>query len=89
MVFDKVQCEEFYPEDKHVNIVNRKFDDTMTFISSNMLIVARVRDGKLFGAVGTTVKAEAIEMNTIKVEKKGETLYYELGDKIKWLELEL
>jgi ribosomal protein L9 len=54
-----------------------------------MLIVARVRDGKLFGAVGTTVKAEAIEMNTIKVEKKGETLYYELGDKIKWLELEL
>lgn len=63
--------------------------DVVTFISANLLIVAKYKDGRLIRTLGTSVKAESVEMNFVKVTKGDETCFFEIGDNVRWMEVEL
>ena len=62
--------------------------DETIFISEGLMIKAQHKEGKLLRAIGTTVKAKIIEMNHIEVEKDGKFQYFEIGDNVRWMEVE-
>lgn len=67
--------------------MNKALEGSATaFITPNLLIVAQHEDGVLTQTVGTTVKAEPIELDHIKVTKEGQEFFYELGENVKWME---
>lgn len=56
-------------------------------ISPNLLIVGFVRNGRLLRSAGTTVKAEQIELDFVKITKPGEKAFYvKLGPNVRWME---
>ena len=89
MNMEHISCEEFYNGPNMEEIRAEILKNRTVFISSNMMIFADVKDGQLRGAIGYRVKAESVEMNNVKVERNGEVEFFELGDKIRWMELEL
>lgn len=89
MSYDKASCEEFYtdPQTLQLAMGSRK-GKTTTFISPNLFIVALEVNGVMVKSVGAVVKAEIIEMNCVKVvTSKGEELFYELGEDVRWMEV--
>lgn len=83
------QCEEVYHNQEAILAMRDSFPgETVTFISPNMLIVANIIDGKLVRSTGITVKAEQVELNHVKVTKGDEVKFYELGETVRWMEVE-
>lgn len=65
------------------------FED-IVLISSNMIVRGVLIDGQLHRAIGELVEAEAVEMNHVKVKfRNGREDYFELGENVKWIEVEL
>lgn len=96
----KIHCEEFYKEPVQLELAlgleeeqsnNNDSEVTrMLFISPNMLIEAQVKDGKLVRSVGTLVTAEQIELDHVKVTyRDGRTAFFELGENIRWMEVDM
>lgn len=56
------------------------------FITPGLFIMAIYKDGNLIRTLGTTVKAELVEMNNVKIEKDGHVEFMELSKDVKWLE---
>lgn len=89
MTFDKMACEEFYNDPVSIQLaLGSQEGETTTFISPNLLIVALHVNGVLVKSVGAVVKAEQIEMNNVKVTTAKEEIFYELGPKVKWMDME-
>jgi hypothetical protein len=62
--------------------------DVTILISSNLLVVGIEEEGKLVSSKGMSVRATSVEMNFVMVEKDDETTFFELGDRIRWMEVE-
>lgn len=62
--------------------------DKVTFITPGLFIMAIYKDGELIRTLGTTVKAEQVEMNHVKIEKNGHVEFLELSNEVRWLEEE-
>jgi hypothetical protein len=87
-----MQSEPFSQKDPFVQIPKEMLEGTehITMISHNMIVHGEVVNGVLTKTAGKSVQAESIEMNTIKVLfADGHVEFYELGDKVKWIEVEL
>jgi hypothetical protein len=87
-MFDKMGCEEFYKDPVSIQLALGVQGETTTFISPNLLIVALHVDGVLVKSIGTTVKAEQVEMNCVKVTCGDEETFYELGTHVRWMDME-
>lgn len=77
------QSEEMYNENNHHEIKK------VTLVSEGLMLVGVEIDGEFIGAVGTTVKAESVEMNNVKVQKGNEVMFLELGENVRWIGREL
>lgn len=77
---------------EHMNYSIREganFED-IVLISSNMIVRGVLIDGQLQRAIGELVEAEVVEMNHVKVKfRNGQEDYFELGENVKWIEVEL
>lgn len=62
--------------------------NAVIFLAPGLLLVAEHQDGQLVRSMGTTCKVEQIEMNHVKVTKGDAEAYYEIGDKVRWLEVQ-
>lgn len=88
MDFEKVGCEEFYNDGEQLNFdMELDLAEPVLLLSPNLLMVAYVRNGRLIRTVGTTIKAEQIEMDYVKITKHGEDPFFvKIGPNVRWME---